>query len=117
MKLSTALTKLSAAALVLALTSLPLTAEASSRFRGDGAGTGLYLVDTDGDGIGDTRPEPGTGMGANAGSFIDADDNGVCDTYEAGGQQLLDGSGVPEDAIKTQLQIKERIRLRTQTNR
>ncbi|PLX94675.1 MAG: hypothetical protein C0620_05550 [Desulfuromonas sp.] len=105
----------SAAVLMIAVTSLPYTADASSRFRGDNAGTGLYLIDTDGDGVGDTRPEPGTGMGANATNFVDADGDGVCDTYAAGGQQLLDGSGVSEDAL--QLQTQERIRLRTQTSR
>nr|WP_320049284.1 hypothetical protein [uncultured Desulfuromonas sp.] len=88
----------SAAVLMLAVTSLPYTADASSRFRGESAGTGLYLVDTDGDGIGDTRPEPGTGIGANATEFVDADGDGICDTYAEGGEQLLDGSGAAEAA-------------------
>lgn len=104
------LVKLCAATLVLACTSLPLSADASSRFRGSDAGTGLYLIDSDGDGIGDTRPEPGTGTGANAANFVDADNNGLCDTYEAGGQQLLDGSAIPADAAQS-------IRVRTRGNR
>ncbi|MEA3466329.1 MAG: hypothetical protein U9R29_10060, partial [Thermodesulfobacteriota bacterium] len=100
--------KFAAATLAIALCSLPGVAEASN-FRDAGSGTCLNLIDTDGDGIGDTRPERGTGVGANATHFVDADDNGVCDTYEAGGQQLLDGSAAPDDALQTMQSFRQRI--------
>jgi len=95
MKLQTA-GKLSAIALIVALTSTPFVVSAG-QFRGAGAmqgtGMGVNLIDTDGDGIGDTRPEPGTGTGMNAANFIDSDGDGVCDLYVEGSSQLLDGSG------------------------
>ena len=84
------LSLMSLALVTVLLSSLPALA---SQFRGSLGGSGLYLIDSDGDGIGDARPTPGTGQGAAATNFIDADNNGLCDTYEAGGQQLLDGSG------------------------
>lgn len=95
MKLQTA-GKLSAIALIVALTAAPFAASAG-QFRGAGAmqasGAGLNLIDTDGDGIGDTRPVPGTGTGMNATDFTDTDGDGVCDLYVEGSSQLLDGTG------------------------
>ncbi|MBN2644562.1 MAG: hypothetical protein JXR59_03690 [Desulfuromonadaceae bacterium] len=88
------LSLLSLTLMALLLCSLPA---AASQFRGSNAGSGdcLYLIDTDGDGVVDSRPTPGTGLGANAANFVDADNDGICDTYAAGGDQLLlqDGSG------------------------
>ncbi|MGD9848566.1 MAG: hypothetical protein AB7T15_05705 [Desulfuromonas sp.] len=84
------LSLMSLALVTVLLSSLPALA---SQFRGSLGGSGLYLIDSDGDGIGDARPTPGTGQGVAATNFVDADNNGLCDTYEAGGQQLLDGSG------------------------
>lgn len=82
---------------LIAAVAIPSLASAS-RFRGVNAGSGTYLIDTDGDGIGDSRPVPGTGMGAGAaaGNFIDANGDGVCDTFADGGERLLDGSARPD---------------------
>lgn len=91
----TSYTKKTIVIAMIAAMAIPSLATAS-RFRGANAGTGTYMVDTDGDGIGDTRPERGTGMGAGAENFVDLDNDGVCDTYAAGGEQLLDGSGRPD---------------------
>jgi hypothetical protein len=91
----TSYTKKTIVIALIAAMGIPSLATAS-RFRGANAGTGIYMVDTDGDGIGDTRPERGTGMGAGSANFVDLDNDGVCDTFAAGGEQLLDGSGRPE---------------------
>ena len=104
--MKTTLTKFAVVTLAIALFTLPAHVEAS-QFRGADGGTCLNMIDTDGDGIGDTRPEPGTGVGAAATNFVDADENGLCDTYEAGGQQLLDGSG-SLDATTTRIQTGAR---------
>lgn len=79
-------------ALAIGVFLTPMSADAG-RFRGAGGGSGAYLVDTNGDGIGDSRPTPGSGTGVNATAFVDANEDGVCDTMAAGGTQLLDGSG------------------------
>ncbi|MDY0190852.1 MAG: hypothetical protein RBR22_08970 [Desulfuromonas sp.] len=104
--------KFALALLTIAMCSAPTLSQAS-QFRGADGGTCLNMIDTDGDGIGDTRPERGTGSGTNAANFVDVDNDGVCDTYAAGGQQLLDGSGVPDSALQTQQQQ----RLRTRSSR
>ncbi len=94
MKISKTLIKVTGLALAMGIALAPLSADAG-RFRGAnaGSGAGAYLVDTDGDGIGDTRPTRGTGQGANVAKFVDLNKDGICDTFEDGSQQLLDGSG------------------------
>jgi len=94
------------ATLAIALFTLPAHVEAS-QFRGADGGTCLNMIDTDGDGIGDARPEPGTGAGVASSNFVDADNNGLCDTYEAGGEQMLDGTG-SLDATRSRIQSRTR---------
>lgn len=97
-------------ALVVAVT-IPSFASAS-RFRGADIGGGAYLIDTTGDGVGDTRPQPGTGMGAGAaaGNFVDADNDGICDTFAAGGKRVLDGSVRTNIAEMRQIRQERQIR-------
>lgn len=106
--MKTTLTKFIVATLAIALFTLPAQIEAS-QFRGADGGTCLNMIDTDGDGIGDTRPEPGTGAGVASSNFVDADENGLCDTYEAGGEQMLDGTG-SLDATRNRIQTRTRTR-------
>ena len=105
----TTVIKFATATLAIALFSVPAISPAS-QFRGADGGTCLNMVDTDNDGIGDTRPERGTGAGANATNFVDTDNDGVCDTF-AEGAQALDGSGAAlETQLKTQQQMRQRIK-------
>lgn len=105
MKLKDLIIKSTLAAFMAGLFFTPVVSNAA---QGNGAATGMgqYCIDVDGDGIGDVQPTPGTGKGRNANSFIDNNNNGICDTYENGGANKQNQYG-PKMNKSSQLNSKD----------